>query len=112
MNYPQDQIDELNVICPGSRRHDEGGVTYFYLPGLQLPAGCNPDTLDALLCPTPHHGYTSRLLFEQQFSSPQSRNWHYTARVAERNWQAISWNIPEPNMRLAQLLACHLRAFR
>ena len=35
-----------------------------------------------------------------------------TARIMERMWHAISWNIPETNLRLAQILALQLRAFR
>jgi hypothetical protein len=44
--------------------------------------------------------------------SPQSRNWSTTARLFERNWHAISWNIQRTGLRLAQILALQLRAFR
>jgi hypothetical protein len=112
VDIPQDQIEELKLFCVDARPHQEGEVPYVYLPGLRLPDGCSPTQIDALLCPTPAHGYTSRLLFAQPFTSPQSRNWHYNARVLERNWAAISWNIPAGGLRLAQVLAEHLRAFR
>lgn len=112
MDIPEEQLEELRLLCPGARLYHEGGVPFIYLPGLMLPDGCVPPQLDALLCPTPAHGYTSRLFFPQQFSSRQSRNWHYNVRLLERNWVAISWNIPAGGLRLAQVLAEHLRAFR
>ncbi|MDQ3816270.1 MAG: hypothetical protein M3362_01100 [Acidobacteriota bacterium] len=112
MQFPDDQIEELKQLCPGVRQYEEGGVTYFFLPQLHLPDGCSPAQVDALLCPTAHHGYTSRLFVERLIASPQSRNWSTNARIMERNWHAISWQIPQTNLRLAQTLALQLRAFR
>lgn len=112
MSYPEDQVEELRQICPGARQCTESGVPYFFLPGLRLPDGCTPSQVDALLCPTSHHGYTSRLFLAEQVRSPQSRNWSTTARLFERNWHAISWNIQRTDLRLAQILALQLRAFR
>jgi len=112
VEFSQEQVEELKLFCPDARPHVEGGTTYFFLPGLRLPDGCSPAQMNALLCPTGHHGYTSRLLFEGQFSSRQARNWHFNAHILGRNWAAISWNIPATGLRLAQILAEHLRAFR
>jgi len=112
MNYPEDQVEELKQICPGARPCEEGGVPYFFLPGLRLPEGCSPEQVDALLCPTSHHGYTSRLFFAERVATPQSRNWSTTARLFERSWHAISWSFTQANMRLAQILAVQLRALR
>jgi len=112
MQFPIDQVEELGEICPGTQQHEEGGVPYFFLPVLGLPDGCSPERVDALLCPTALHGYNSRLFFAQQITSPQPRNWNFEARILERMWHAISWGIPETNLRLAQVLALHLRAFR
>ena len=75
MEILDDQVEELKLICPGARLVTEGGVSYVYLPDLQLPTGCSPERLDALLCPTNAHGYPSRLFFAQSFASPASRNW-------------------------------------
>lgn len=112
MQFPDDQIEELKEICPGTQQYEEGSISYFFLPKLRTPDGCSPEEVDALLCPTAHHGYTSRLFFAQCISSPQQRNWSTEARIMERMWHAISWNIPETNLRLAQILALQLRAFR
>src|SRR2546428_10121167 len=112
MQFPEDQVTELKEIFPGARPYEESGILYFFLPQLRLPDGCSLSELDALLCPTAHCGYTSRLFFEQVFSSPQSRNWSTTARIMERNWHAISWQYSETDLRLAQMAGVHLRAFR
>lgn len=112
MNFPEEQIEELKQICPDVKQVSESGITYFYLPDLPLPEGCTPEKLDALLCPTGEHGYTSRLFLPQQISAPQARNWSTNVRILERMWWAISWNIPQPNQRLAQILLGQLGAFR
>lgn len=112
MQFPQDQIAELDVICPGAQPFGEGGIPYIFLPQLNLPDGCSPAQVDALLCPTAHHGYKSRLFVSERISSPQARNWSTHARIVERTWHAISWNYEETDLRLAQILALQLRAFR
>ncbi len=112
MQFPDDQIEEMKSLWPEARKYEESGILYFFLPQLRLPDGCSPSQVDALLCPTNHSGYTSRLFFEQVITSPQPRNWTTTARIMERNWHAISWQYPETNLRLAQMVGVHLRAFR
>lgn len=112
MEFPIDQVEELVEFCPSTRQHEEAGFPYFFLPALGLPEGCSPERVDALLCPTPLHGYNSRLFFAQRITSSQAHNWNFEARILERMWHAISWAIPETNLRLVQVLALHLRAFR
>jgi hypothetical protein len=113
MKFPEEQIKELRLICPGLKEFAESGNTYFYLPDLQLPMGCNPERIDALLCPTSAHGYKSRLFFAHQFSAQQSRNWStLNQRILERNWSAISWDYPQTNLRLAEILLVQLGAFK
>lgn len=112
MQFPEEQVAELREICPGALQCEEGGIPYFFLPKLSTPDGCSPEQVDALLCPSALHGYNSRLFLAQRITSPQPRNWNFEARILERMWHAISWGIPETNLRLAQMLALHLRAFR
>ena len=112
MEFSAEQLQELRELCPGAQPCGEGGVPYIFLPQLSLPEGCTPAQIDALLCPTAHHGYTSRLFLAQRISSPQSRNWSTETRIMERTWYAISWKFEQPNLRLAQILALQLRAFR
>jgi hypothetical protein len=112
MDFPKEQVAELEEICSGTQRYEEAGISYFFLPQMRTPDGCSPQQVDVLLCPTSHHGYTSRLFLAERITSRESLNWSTQARIMERIWHAISWNIPETNLRLAQILALQLRAFR
>ena len=112
MTFPDDQIAELKGLAPGLKQGEEGGCAYFLLPDLALPEGCVPQRCDALLCPSARDGYPSRLFFAAQIQSRTARNWNATGvRIAERNWHAFSWKT-SPNLRLAQMVAAHLRALR
>lgn len=112
MSYPDDQVDELKHLSQGVEQCAEGGRTYLFLPGLALPDGCTPATIDALLCPSELDGYPSRLFFAGRVQSPSSRNWNANGvRILERKWEAFSWKV-SPNLRLAQMVAAHLKGLR
>ena len=110
-SIPQDQIEELLRFYPNAQQATEAGITYFLLPELEMPNGCTPARVDALLCPTPRDGYTSRLFFAHKVEGGIRRNWHVqgTARILDRNWSAISWKT-DPNLRLVQKVRAHLDA--
>lgn len=113
MSFPPDQIEELRALVPGVMACQEGGVTYFLLPSLQLPAGCTPSNVDALLCPTPRDGYESRLFFSQLVTSRTARNWHVTnTRIVDRQWSAFSWKTNKTGLRLAQMVVEHVCALK
>jgi hypothetical protein len=112
MPFPDDQFEELKQLYPGAASCDEGGVTYFYLPQLRLPDGCEPSQTDALLCPVERDGYRSRLYLAKMVQSKAPRNWNGSARILERNWVAFSWNIQRDDLRLAQIVAHHVGALR
>ena len=111
--FPRDQLDELKHGCLAVASCQEAGVTYLLLERLELPAGCSPRQVDALLCPTARDGYTSRLFFAEQVQSAFARNWNFNGRICERTWHAFSWQIADARpMRLAQLVRIHLDGFR
>jgi hypothetical protein len=111
--FPTDQIDELKELYPGLCLIEETGVSYLLLPALVLPKGCQPEKVDALLCPAGRDGYSSRLFFAQRVQCPKSLNWNANGvRIAERNWHAYSWRIPGSNLRLAQMVFTHLTALQ
>lgn len=113
MAISDDELRELTRQYPEMEQGTEAGVTYILIPGLRLPEGCTPEHLDALLCPQGRDGYPSRLFLEKRVSCRNARNWNATdVRILERNWFAVSWRVNTPNLRLAQLLAAHLEAFR
>ena len=111
MPYPDDQIAELKRCCQTVSQYEEGGVTYFLLEGLHLPAVCTPPSCDGLLCPTPHSGYPARLFFSVQVQGRYPRNWNGNARIAERNWYAFSWQLNNANIRLVDLVVEFLSGF-
>jgi|SRR5215213_572825 len=111
MSFPDDQIQELKAMFGSVGQGVEAGVTYFLLPGLTLPEGCTPSSTDALLCPTPRDGYNSRLFFADRIQSRHSLNWNAVGvRILEHNWNAFSWQVNRPGLRLAQLVSAHLGA--
>lgn len=115
--FPQEQIDELFSIYAGAEQKEEGGTPYFLLPNVSLPGGANPATVDLLLRPVHMDGYDSRLYYSQQptFSArtcTENLNWNaVNVHILARNWFAFSWRT-QPDLRLAQMVAMHLRALR
>lgn len=110
MGFAEDQAEELKRLFPGVKYCEEGGCDYFLLPRLVLPEGCAPSLVDALLCPTPRDGYSSRLFFAEKIQARGNPNWNGTAfRILERNWQVYSWRTHCDSLRLAQMIPEHLR---
>lgn len=117
MNFPQEQVEELKQLFSAVEMAEEGGYVFFLIPNLRLPNGCTPETIDALLCPMPRDGYTSRLFFSQKIEKNPppnpALNWNSTdQRILERNWYAYSWKINRSDLRLAQMVANHLKPLR
>ncbi|MFA6411795.1 MAG: hypothetical protein WCW53_03795 [Syntrophales bacterium] len=112
MDIPQEQIEEMKGLFKNISSCSEGKYIYFFMPDLQLPEGCVPEKIDALLCPMSRDGYDSRLFFAERIKSCNSPNWNANGiRIIERNWHAFSWKVP-PNLRLTQMLAAHLRGLQ
>jgi hypothetical protein len=107
-----DNLQELRSLCPDAKQATEGGIDFVLLPGLNMPAGCNPPSTDCLLCLGPRDGYDSRLFFSQVVSSREGRNWNgQNIRILERNWCAYSWRVPS-GLRPIETLIAHLQALR
>ena len=98
---------KLKKIYPNVQKAEEAGITYFLLPDLYLPEGCIPEKVDALFCPMPRDGYKSRLFFAEKITGCPNRNWNGQARILDRTWYAISWNV-NPDQRLIQLIRSHI----
>jgi hypothetical protein len=114
MGFPEDQVAELKLLCPEASEVAEAGLSYLLLPGLNLPEGCSTPRVDALLCPSTRDGYPSRLFLAERVQSKAKAepNWNANGiRIVERNWHAFSWKT-SPNLRLAQMVAAHMRALR
>jgi hypothetical protein len=114
MIFPDDEIEEQAKLFPGTQRFEERGKPYFLLPNMRLPEGCEPQVADGLFCQVDRgEGYPSRLFFSSQVKSKNSRNWNtMNARIIERNWFAFSWRIGDQKLRLAQMVAAHMKALQ
>lgn len=113
LNLNENEVEELKqAFRTGLKGFMEGGLPFIFIEKLQLPDGCSPAAEDALLCPQQRDGYPSRLFFASQIQAPTSPNWNaHGVRIGDRNWYAVSWKV-DTNLRLLQLVAAHLRAFR
>ena len=101
-------MNELRAINPGAQEMSEAGITYIHLPILKLP--CAPGEVEALLCIQQHGGYTTRLFFSLQVPG-KGANWT-SHQILGRVWYTCSWNNVPANIRPAEILRCHLDAFR
>lgn len=108
MPRASEELEELRFICPGAREMSEGGRDYIFLPDLKLPG--SGKILDALLCPQPHSGYTTRLFLSEVIPS-KGQNWR-PHTILSRVWHTWSWNNVPADQRAAEILAQHLRALR
>ena len=110
MNSPAGVLQELQLLCTGATVMHESGLEYVYLPKLKLPADCMPPVADGLLCLQARDGYPTRLFLSVQVQN-KGNNWK-SHQILDRTWYACSWNYVSAEMRPAQILAEHLRAFR
>lgn len=111
MEFPKNQIEELKQIAPSLSQASEGGYTFLLIEAMAMPEGCIPEQVDALLCPSPREGYSSRLFLSSQITGCPALNWNGNIRVLGKNWYAISWQ-SSPGLRLVEMLQVHLKAFR
>ncbi len=111
MNFDENQIEELKKITPDLSFAQEGGYSFILIKDLNLPDGCSPSVVDALLCPTQRDGYESRLFFSSIITGCPARNWNGNIRVLEKNWHAISWQVPA-GLKLFEILLVHLKSLR
>jgi len=114
MNFDSDEVNELKKCFADLSACAEGGVGFLLIPSLSLPAGCDPAVVDALLCPSPRDGYSSRLFLSTKVAHHgHGQNWNAGGvMICGRRWWAVSWKAQESRKRLSAILAAHLEAFR
>jgi hypothetical protein len=104
------QLDALYAICAGPVQMAEGGVRYVYMPGLKVVAAGTERIVDALLCPGPHNGYTTRLFLSVPVPE-RGANWSQW-QILGRTWHTWSWQSVPAELPLIQMVLEHLRALR
>lgn len=114
MELAADQLDEMREHFSKVMVAAEANKPYILLSPLVLPAGCSPESVDGLLCPTDRDGYPSRLFFSQKITGGRAGlNWNADGiRILERNWFAFSWRTNRDNLRFWQMVLDHLAALR
>jgi len=115
MAFEQDQVDELKRYYSNLQVVEEGGQKFIFFPNLQLPLGCNPQTVEGLLCPAPRDGYPSRLFISAKVThSGSGQNWSPAGGVMiiGRQWWVVSWHTHNDNQRLLGMITAHLQAFQ
>jgi hypothetical protein len=107
---PDAHLDELRVACRDLQVMQEAGLEFIYLPGLRMPTGLSPSSVDGLLCLGPHGGYTTRLFLAEQVKG-KGANWSSHSFFG-RTWWVCSWNHVSASLRPIEIVAGHLGAFR
>lgn len=110
MSTDQEQLAEIAALVPGARALSDAGINYIFFPGLKVSVGQEERLLDALLCPSQHGGYTTRLFLAEPIPE-RGQNWT-THNILSRSWHTWSWNNVPANLSLVQILSAHLRALR
>lgn len=105
-----ESLGEIRALSPEAREMTEAGLAYLHLPGLKLPAGCDPQVADALLCIQSRDGYATRLFLSCRILN-RGQNWN-SHRILDREWHTWSWNGVSADLRPIEILLGHLRALR
>ncbi len=109
MNEAKD-LDAFASISIGARFMNDAGIEYVYLPQLKIHSAGQVCTLNALLCPAQHGGYTTRLFLSEPIPN-KGNNWSVHT-ILSRTWHTWSWNNVPANLKLVQILSAHLRALK
>jgi len=104
-----EHLRELEVVCEGTKEMSEGGQVYIHLPALKLPDGCALKEDEALLCLSPHSGYSTRLFLVHPSGRGDNPSTHC---ILGRSWHTWSWNHVPNTLRPVEILAEHLRGLR
>lgn len=109
--FPEEQVQALKAYSMALSYFEDGGHPFFRMDSIELPEGCSPASVNAVLQPREGDGYRSRVFFSQQVQSRYPRNWNTQKRMNEENWYAFSWNFDPSSMTLEQIFLEHLKGF-
>ena len=109
MRETEAEVVGLWAICPDAEAMAEGGQVFAFLPRLRFRAKGEVQIMDALISPTAHSGYDTRLFFENIV--PGYAGAWTGHQILSRPWQAISWRGVTPDQAWTRILSEHLAAF-
>lgn len=104
------KIMALISLCPDVAVIPDAGTDYISLPKLKIKSANTLHTVDALLCPVKHSGYTTRLFLSKKIPG-RGNNWSVHS-ILGRAWHTWSWNNVPDTLSPAQILSAHMRSLR
>ena len=108
MTDPAVQFAYIKMMHEPAFLLNEGGRPVALLPAFGFTAAGRHQTMDLLLVPFEHSGYTTRLFFERKIAG-RGNNWTQH-RVVDHTWWAPSWNDVPATSPWREMLCAHLRA--
>jgi hypothetical protein len=108
-------VATLHSVCPDAKLLFENGKPLIFLPRLKIRVGSTIKTIDALLCPSEHSGYMTRLFLAEPISECQSikgqpANWS-VHQLLSKMWHTWSWQNVPADLPILQILIAHVKAF-
>lgn len=102
----QNEFAALRRINRLAELWDEAGQPLVFLPGMKVQHNAGTVTVDGLLCPRTHSGYTTRLFLSKPFPN-RGQNWT-VHQIMGRAWHAMSFNNVPASLSWTAILANHL----
>lgn len=101
------ELRRLRRICRRAELHEEGGLPLVLLPELHIKHAGVVETVDCLLSPRQHGGYTTRLFLSKPFPD-RGQNWTQH-NILGAPWHVMSWNDVSSDLGWDEILGAHLR---
>ena len=116
MTIDSSQFEALREVYPSASIMHDGAYSFVFVPDLRIEVGNGVRSMDALLCPELHSGYTTRLFLAQPIAerptiNGQPANWTQHP-ILGRLWHSWSWQGVAAEQPLWSMLASHLAALR
>lgn len=108
----EDRLAGLRSLCAGAAFVSDSGKGYVSLPKLRFTSDNNVIEVDALLCPSAHSGYPTRLFLARPLSGKGQGGQWSVHTICGQTWHTWSWGGIDADLPLLQILLGHLRALR
>lgn len=110
MSTLTEKANTLANTWPSIRIITDASIQYVYIPNLKITCKGEDVVVEALLCPSKHGGYMTRLFISKPLTQA-CKNWTQHA-ICGKTWHTWSWQgIPE-TLDLMQMILGHVRALR
>lgn len=106
----EEEVARIRAIYPDARALAQGTQTFVHLPAITIVTSAGAVEREALLCPSGHSGYTTRLFLDRKIETGLA-NWT-EHNLFTRKWVTWSWNNILADQPWGSILANHLAAFR